>query len=222
MNFGEAKARFRRMIGNPSLSQLTDAQAGTYVNEAQRQISLEYQFREVRCIKAFNTIAGTHRYILPSDLSYIRRVWDFTNKREIVGPYGDKSLAQFPTRFDGRPLRYIREQNWIELDPAPNAVMIIKFAYIKLIADHANDADALILPLDWHLMIPMTARWLYYNDLQDYPKSQSAWNTIELWTSKHPLPIEKEMDAKDLQAVFVELDSSHYRDQDYDFDRGYT
>lgn len=218
MNFGVAKARFRQMVGNLTVTQLTDAIAGDYVNEAQRQVSVEYKFREVRCIKSFATIVGTTRYILPTDLWALRTVRDDTNKREIVGPYGDKTLSRLPVRTNGYPVRYIRERDWIQFDPPPAYVITIKLTYTKKLSGHTSDTDLLILPEDWHYLVCLRARWLYYSDTQDYPKAQNAWNTFELLAAKHPLPLEKEMDEKDIPAEFVELGTISQR-HGVDFDR---
>ena len=216
MNFGQIKTRFRRMVGNLGTAQLSEILANEYVNEAIRAIGLEYRFREVRCIKSFPLTVGTSRYLLPSDLHSIRQVWNDTKKYRIVGPYGDRMLADLPVRTNGQPRRYIREGNWIQFDPPPNVADTVKFTYVKAVVDLTDDNAIPLLPADWHVGAAYYARWIYYSDIQDYPKSQSAYNLFELWAGRHPTPIDRETDEADLPAAFDEL--GHATETRLDFD----
>lgn len=216
MNFGQAKARLRTMCGNINTDNVSDVRVGEIIVEAENQISKEYAFREVRCIGGFQTVIGSPRYILPSNLWAIRKVWDATNNRPIKGPYSDATLANLPLRQNGDPRRYIRDRNWIHLDPPPKAVIIVKFTYTRKITPYTDDNAILTIPEDWHYLVCLRARWIYYTDNQDYPKAQNAWNTFELLAAKHPLPIEKELDERDVPAEFVELGSIRQRDLDFD------
>lgn len=190
MTLQELRTKLRRSIGNPSTSQVSDGLLDEMINDAQREMSDEFQFRSTRPVRTFSTTAGVDKYELASNETMILRLWDQTNnkqnriRRVDMREYADAGGQM--QEIQGAPRYYIRVQNYLQLIPVPDDVYDLAY-YAKLIPDDlVDDSDTPILPIAWHPGIWKLARHHYWDDMGDIAKAQYAYNNYRLWVQRKP------------------------------------
>lgn len=203
MNFGQLRARLRVIIGNPSVTSVTNARLDELNNQAHREIATSYRFHGARQLSTFPTVASTARYTLPTDLSVLMKVWDETNK-QWLRKATQRAFARLDSQtIKGKPLKYHRFKNWIEIEPIPDAVYTLVLFYKTHIADMAADIDIPVIPLPWHIGIVYYGRWLYYDEAGDIGKAQYSFNRWNTWVASRPNEVDEEEFADSDHAVEI-------------------
>lgn len=203
MNLATARNTLRAKTGYPVESDQSTSTLTRILNAAYREIASKYPFHEVRCIKAFSTTADAPRYDVPTDMAALFRVWDDTNKKKLLKK-GVRFLASLPPNMvTGKPIYYIREKDWIQLVPTPDASYSVQIFYLTEIADLIADGDEFVLPLPWHDGIVLKARHLYYDERGDIGKAIYAKNEWKDWVADKPSEIDLEKDDLEDSGVIV-------------------
>lgn len=212
MNLLAMRTALRPKLGNPTVTEVPDATLTAFLNTAYTEITGKYPFNEVRCVKSFDTVAGTSRYDVPTDLAALFRIWDDTNKKKL-GKKGVRFLAT--ARKDvpnGKSFYYVRTKNWFQLIPTPDAVYSMMIFYLQTVADLVADGDVPVIPGAWHHGIVLKARHLYYDEKGDIGKAIYAKNEWKDWVSDKPSEIDLEKDDLEDSGVIVEsLGGEHGR-----------
>lgn len=116
--------RVYRQFGDEEAAQVTDDDIVRYINDAQREISVQHDLMQTK--KAAATVANQSAYNLPADILRLRRVAYQGVALQPISqeqadesiPAHDQSVSQgFPT---GTPLYYWVYAGQINLYPAPN------------------------------------------------------------------------------------------------------
>lgn len=206
------RTSLRSKVGNPTTTEVPDATLTRFLNEAQRFIGGRYPFNETRCVKTFDTVAGTARYTVPTNLLSLFRLWDDTNKKKIQ-KRGVRFLATARKNVpDGKPLYYVRTKDWFQLIPTPDAIYTLNIYYFQDTTDLAADGDVPVLPAGWHDGIVVKARHLYYDERGDIGKAIYAKNEWKDWVSDKPSEIDLEKDdLEDAGVIVAELGGEHNR-----------
>lgn len=220
MNFGELKARLRVATKNPSVTELSDAAAGAYINSGYTDLASRYPYHQTRKRCTFDTEVGEEKYQLPTDLTALYRVKNMTHGYK-VWKSGDRLVADRLTDgFRSRPLKYVRYRNYIEFAPTPNAVETIEIWYNAVPAILVADADVLVLPVTWHDGVWMRAKWYYMIDRGDLAQKASADADYKLWLSDKPSEIDEETRDMDSGVEMPEL-TRGFSHRGGPFDDGY-
>lgn len=221
MNLVTARNNLRAKIGNPTTSNVLDSKLTRIINAAYKEIAAKYTFNETRSIAYFQTVTNTDRYVLPTDLNALLRVWDDTNKMKLK-KRGPRYIGSVPLNVPtGKPLNYVRVKNWMQLLPIPDAVYSLYIYYMATPADLVADADSFILPEPWHDGIVLKARHIYFDENGDVGKAIYANNQWKDWVSDKPseIDLEKE-DYEDAGVILTSLGGEYsrfgYRDRRYD------
>lgn len=200
MNFRQLQDKFRVSIGNPSVVDEPDSNAsgtglGDYVNDAYQELFDKFNHGRQKPRARFNTVDGTGKYELPNEVGAIYYVWDRTNKRKLV-PLSMHQVAEIefdnPDPATGKPEKYIHVDDFLQLEPIPDGVYNMEFQYRHIPDPLANDADVPNLPSPWHKGIVFLARWHYWLDRGDVPKSAAASDMFERWVIGKPVELEEE------------------------------
>lgn len=197
----------RRLIGNPTTGQVSDALLTELLNDGVEMLSVKYAFRDTQATATFVAVVSTTSYSAAADLLVMRKLWNDTQKYPLTGPYSDRMLAETPTRSNGRPLRFSFYGQAIVLDPPPSATDTFKYSYTRHPTAMSASGDYPELPSSWHYGLCLFTRWLYYSELQDYPKAQNALNLFNLFVRDTPTPLESEAEFADVPTALDELGS---------------
>jgi hypothetical protein len=176
------------MIGNPTTAAVTDSTLNEAINDAVVEISDEFNFQKVKRIGTFSTVIGTDKYqLITSNVVAILHLWDETNKRRIrkraVNTFAE--IGGQPTRR-GKPLWYIRQEDYTILVPVPDGVYSISYFAKTTAAALVNDTDEPSLPPAWHIGAVRLARHIYWDSVGDVPRAQYAFNNYRLWIQRKP------------------------------------
>ena len=194
MNLSEMRTKLRRKIGNPTTTDVPNSELNDFLNDAQEYISDRYNFHMGRTLYAFNTVAGTKRYALPADAVAVIKVGNRTDRKWIrkLDNRDQFRAENQDTDVTGPPERYSRMRDWIQFWPIPDAVYSIGLFYKNAMASLVNDNDESPLPVTWHNGIVLYARYLFYDERQDYAKAQYGYAAWSLWASSKPSELEEE------------------------------
>lgn len=220
MNFTELKARLRKSVKNPDLTELPDADAGEYVNSGYRDVTGRYPFHQTRKRCTFNTIIGEEKYQMPDDIAAILRL-KIVDTGKKLWKAGDRLIADRLTDgFRSDPQKYVRYRNYVELAPTPSRVQTIEIYYraIQALLSDANPNP--VLPLEWHDGIWMRGRWYYWMDKGDTAQKASADADYKLWLSDKAGEIDEESVDIDSGVELPEL-TRGYRPASLRWDDGY-
>lgn len=190
MDLASIRARMREQIGNPTTANVGDPVLDVYIQAAYTQIATRWRFHRNRVWVTFPTAGNQASYALNALDTTIHRVWDITNNiplRKISGIDlgGWDTTVSAPTNT-GRPRGYFRDGANIRLYPTPDQVYTIGMFVTRTPAPLTGPTDVPIIPETWHDLIPIWARWLYFEHKGDLPKAQYAYNLIELWLKTKP------------------------------------
>lgn len=218
MNLLQLRNRLRTIIGSPTTTAVSDIRLSEIINQAYRDIGIKYRFHDARKLASFDTVIGTKRYTLPTDLNVLMKVWDQTNHKRLRKKT-DRQFARIDAQTaEGLPQFYFRMKDWIELEPIPSMVATIVLHYKTVIADLVLDIDLPVLPLPWHIGIVYLGRKIYYDDAQDIGKALYASARWMEWAAAQPNEVDEESFADgDFAVELPELRSSNPR-QDFDHD----
>jgi hypothetical protein len=192
MNLGEMQTKLRRQIGQPSLNAVPDLELTEHLNGAYRDISNKYRFHQVRRVVTFNTIALNDRYNLPSDCASIMRLRDATNEVKLEKWDDRRFSGRKSAAIPGKPQFYLRNENYVQLVPTPDAVLVMELKYKAVIAGLVSVIDVPTLPLTWHEGIVRLARFKYFEDATDLPKAKAAWDLWQAWLADQPIEVDEE------------------------------
>lgn len=211
MDLHGMRDKLRIRIGNPTTTDVSDLRLSDVINRAYDDIAARYKFHRVRKICLFDTVVGQARYGIPADCFAVLRVRDNTNGKRL-DKIGD---TKFSDRTDtvalttnGRPRRYIRQRDWITLDPPPDDVYQIELFYKSKPADLVADSDTPVIPEQWHEGIIRLARFYYWDDIGDLPKAESASGIFDKWVAEMPTEFDDEAQAIDTGVGIPTLEQS--------------
>ncbi len=197
MILSEMRDSLRRKIGQPTTTDVTDTELNALLNEANRHIADRYPFHMSRTLYEFPTVAGTKRYALPTDLTTLLMVGNRTNRNRIKrsGNRGQFRTETQDTTVTGAPQFYTRMRDWIQFYPIPDKVYAVSLFYKNSIADMVAGVDESELPITWHPGVVLYARYIFYDERQDYAKAQYAYSAWALWVGDKPNELQEEWQA---------------------------
>jgi len=162
------------------------------------------------------------RYGIPSDCEQVLRLRDATSGWKIrKADDRDEALQEaLENEISGKPTSYIRQRDWVRLDPTPDGAYVIEMFYLASIIELSADADVPVIPASWHEGIVKLARHYFYDDSGDVPKSQYALSIYNSWLTTKPNEIDEEKRDLDKGVRLPTLDSGRSGFSQDDFDRG--
>lgn len=197
------RTSLRKKIGNPSTTGVPDTDLNEAINAADDFLTDRVANQANRQLETFVTVAGTETYALTSDALVVLSVKNSTNGRRLQkasrSRYIEWSTVSLTT---GVPIWYYREATAggivrLRLHPIPNSVYTINVLTKTVRVDLVTNTDESILPLPWHRLIVLRARYDYYDGIGDYPKAQWALSAFnEQLSSKEP---EQEQELSDFE-----------------------
>lgn len=160
MNLGDVKTRVKRIFGDESAVQVTDADITRWANDAQRAIVLSNEGL-LEQIATLNLVADQQEYSLPSDCLILSTITCKNSTQLSYFRLHGYSLTQFNEYVDGwdgttfgsgQPSIYTVFASMVRLFPVPSTAVVngLKFFYCKNPPELVNDADVLSLPLVYH------------------------------------------------------------------------
>ena len=194
MELSDMRDKLRKRIGNPDTTDVPDDDLTELINLAYRDIAGRYRFHTVRKLCQFSTVSGTARYGLPADCEAVFRVRDVTNGTKLQ-KRGDRFAATQEASDDeitGKPTDYVRQRDWILLDPTPDDVYVMELYYKAGITDLSLDTDEPIIPEAWTEGILKLARHKFYDNAGDIPKATYALANYNSWLSTKPIELDEE------------------------------
>lgn len=158
MNVSDVVNRVKRTFGDEAGVQITDADVIRWINDAQLQICVKNDGL-LETTVATNVVKGQQEYASPVDILKLRSIMhngyriknmSFAEFNEYVD--GFKS----PTAFaEGEPQVFMVWNNSITLFPTPSVSITggLKVYYTRTPASVGTLADALTVPLEYHISI---------------------------------------------------------------------
>lgn len=194
MILSEMRDSLRRKVGNPTDTDVSDTDLNRYLNESQRYIGDRFPFQMTRTLVTFPTVVGTTRYELPSDLNTLMYVANRTTRRPLRRRRANaRGLTEAPSTTPAEPSHYNRALGWLEFNCKPDKVYTIALFYKNDMADLVNDGDEPVIPLSWHDGIVKFARYLFYDEKQDFAKAQYMYASWTLWLESKPDELQDEL-----------------------------
>lgn len=192
------RTNLRKRIGNPSSTDVTDADLTEIINYAHREIVNKFPFKVTRGETSFTTVAGTQSYDMPTDVFVTRKLYDYTNKRRLLQK-GERYFSEHAFDDQGQPLYYVRIGSTLRLLPTPDDAYDIRHIYKAKTTDLAADGDTVLISQNWDEGILKLARVKYYTDLKpDIPKASFFLNEYKTWLMDQPTEVEEESDDIDM------------------------
>lgn len=183
--------KLRRQVGNPTTTQVTDADMLAFVNLGYRHLANRYRFRQMRSRTTVATVASQRAYTLPAGAGSILRVRDTTNQVKLT-KLGDRRAAELlDVDVTGKPTNYILYDTTYELHPTPDGVYNIELYYKLTITDLAA-GDTPLIPESWHPGILTLAKYYYWDDQGDLVKATAALNLFNAWVREQPVELDEE------------------------------
>lgn len=209
------RAALRKRVGNPTATDVPDADLTAVLNSAYSDLSLRYKFHKVRKICTFDTVVDQARYGIPTDCFAVLRVRDNTNNRKLE-KVGDRNYSERTDDTSGKPLKYLRQRDWVTLMPPPDGVYQIELFYKAKPADLAADVDVPVLPDGWSEGLIRLARFYYFDSIGDLPKARLSQAMYDSWVAVTPLEFDDEAEVIDSGVELPTLGTS--QDPRLDFD----
>ena len=205
----------RKAIGNPSVGDVPDADLTERLNDAHKQIAMEFKLYDSRKLCTFDTTVDVPRYALPNDCYAVLRLRDNTNKRRL-DRVGDNTYSRRTSDISGKPTKYTRHRGWVTLMPPPDDEYEMEMYYAALPADMAADGSEPVIPEAWHKGMARLARSLHYDDTGDFPKAAAALALYTRWLQIMPTEIEQEIEHTDAGVEISSLGDSVDSSLDWD------
>lgn len=193
MNFSQIRTRLRKLVGNPTATDVPDADLNEVINEAYQELCDEYRFRATRELATFSTAANVNAYALPTNSLVLMGVKDCTNDVRLRKRNHDWVMSQTSdTDSPGKPTNYARYEDYIKLFPTPDGVYSINIYYRIYIADLSADADIPVIPVPWHRGLIRFARYKYYDALGQIQMAQYTYRAWQVWLNNKPTEVDEE------------------------------
>lgn len=189
MNLGDLKTQVKRIFGDESEVQLTNADIVRWANNAQVHFIMNNEgILEVTSFA--NSVIGTQEYTLPTNLLVLDSVsYKQGSQLSYYTLYG-KSLQEFDEYLNGwdgaafgngAPAYFHKYANKLRLFPIPdeNGTNNIKIYYRKRPTTLVNDGDTPEIPEEYHnAMVDYILQRAFFMD-EDYEASQLAANSVQ-------------------------------------------
>lgn len=181
MTLTELQTRVRTNTNRTSTSgdgATTDAQITALLNDAQRAMARDYDWRDLRIEKSTTTTVGTERYALPTDLKELlgMRVIDdaeSVNLIELTRTALDEHDPYPASGAQAKPCYYAMDGNYYHLYPIPDAAYTLYLHYSRWPTDLSAAADVPSVDgADDYLIAYATAE--LFDSLQQF-ESGAAW-----------------------------------------------
>lgn len=200
-------SRFRKRVGSPSTTALSDDDAKEYINRGYMHSMDHYMHPAGRAEYTFTTVAGTATYTIPRtyralirlwDKDYGRRVHKVTHTRLFELRSGDNAAST------GKPAWYYKNGDSLMLLPTPDAAYeMIALCKVK-VADLDADDDEPVID-DWDSIILARGVYEYYLDIGDEPKAKWALSVWLEAVGSKPTQLEEEQVDQEIPASGVDL-----------------
>lgn len=225
MQLSEAAAKLRKMVGNPSVTDSPDTNLYEHINAAHKELLDKYAFHKARQRKRFSTQIGVDKYLIEPTTSTVLKVWDRTNKlrlqradRRYVAEHEFDGTA-VETR--GKPIKYARFVDYMQLLPIPDGVYVIEFMYHLNPVPLTNAGDSMLTPPAWDRGMLLMARYYYYSDeSRDTVKATASFNEFKAWLEDKPVEMHEEQMADMDSGIEIPTlsDPADRGSQGFDFD----
>lgn len=181
MNTQDVMDRVKRIFGDESSVQLTDADIFRWINDAQREVVMHSQ-NLLEKIGTINTVEGQDEYAFPTDLLILRSIRYKNDSMQSYSRLEFRNLQEFDTYINGwdgtfygtnDPLVYTTYEDTIYLFPAPNQSTTagLKVLYSRKPVDVDSALDPLDLPEGYHNAIVKYCLTKAYEMDEDYESS---------------------------------------------------
>lgn len=172
MNFSAIKDEARSLLGNRSLTQISDARIGLWVNNSQVEIMTALQFFENEKRAYTTMVLAQGLYQLPAACLAIYDLRDDTLKRKIRRSHYRK-FDNIDSSQAGAPTHYIRFGGCIQISPIPDAsnLNVMYLRYCVEPTPMTLDADEPTLSIIWHeamLFGTVSRGWYALGEMQRY------------------------------------------------------
>ena len=216
MNLLAFRTKLRSMVGNPTIAEVPDIALDTRLNEAVKDITEKYGFHKGRKLSTFPTVPGTSRYTIPADCTVVMKL-RYPGGNYALRKRDETWASENQTLADGKPTDYLRERDWLQLFPTPNAIYYLELFYKVDPPDLVADADMPLFPSTWDNGALYLARYKHWDHVGDLAKAALAMNAWIMWVRDKPNEIAEELFADDTEGVQLMLPNrrSHAR---FDFD----
>lgn len=192
MNLSSMLIQLRKMVGNPSTTDVVDTELTTCINDAVAHIFDRFNFNEAKRQAEFPTIAGEDKYALPSDCMALLSVANLTSKVKLT-KRGDRWALENISTSQGSPTDYVRYHNWLQLYPIPDGVYSILVRFKNSPVSLSVGTDVPDLPIAWHKGVLKYARHLYYNEVKIDPKMAEYYaGDFDRWVATKPSEVAEE------------------------------
>jgi hypothetical protein len=216
MTLAELRTWLRKIIGNPSTTDVPEADLTERLNEAYKEIAMRYKLYNARKLCTFVTTIDEPRYAIPADAYAVLRLRDNTNKTRL-SKVGDNAYSRRTSDTSGYPIQYTRHRTWVTLMPPPAGEYTMEMYYTALPADLSGDGDIPVIPVAWHKGLGRLARSLHFDDTGDFPKATAAMASYNRWLQTMPTEIEEEVEHMDGGVEIPSLGESASDAVDWDY-----
>lgn len=218
MNLSQLEVKLRAKTGNPSLADVPLATNYGFLNDALQEMANKYIFHRGRNIVTFPTIMGQARYTIPSDCLAVLSLWNTTtNFQGKLTKKDEQWLAAQQSSTTSTPTGYVRQKDWIELSPVPDAIYTMRLLYKIDVPQLVAPSDIPVLPSVWHPGIWMRARVLYWDEKGDITKAQWAETFFANWVMDKPDELQEEDQADNVEGVVLPTLTDTPSRVDFDF-----
>jgi len=220
MTHTEMLTQLRTLLGEPTTSDVPDAQLTLRLNQAYLRICDTHNLPQLLARTAFNTVVGTQSYALAATDLWLLSVWNKTHGYKLrkidfnmLNVYDDSSSTSPAT---GRPKRYYRDVSTVTIYPKPDAIYAMEFVTKIKPTKLTASGDTPILSEPWHEGICLLARWYWFDQHFDYPKAQYAYSVWQTWLQTKPNEAHQEsVDLNEAAEFMPNSGGSQVRDFDY-------
>lgn len=202
MNLGQLRTSLRARVGNPTTAEVPNTELDERINEAIKEIADKYGFHRARAITNIVTVVDQAQYDLPADCLVVMKLRHPLENLQLIRR--DETWASERMTMDsGKPTDYLRQQDYIQLFPPPDAEYTLELFYKASAATLVADADESILPTSWDEGILHLARAKHWDVRLDVQKAVHAFSVWERWVSTKPSEINEELFADDTEGVII-------------------
>lgn len=183
-------------------SDMDNDKADRYLNRAYWELLDKFHFREKEVTAAFQTVAGTRFYNMPSPFEALKKliITDPDTTRDIVlqriSPERYESLYGSDENLQGMPQAYYREGCSARIWPTPDKVYDMLVKYWTTLEDLSDSNTTPEIPQSWHEIILFGGQWRAFMDLGDVQRGY-AFKRIynDLISTSVPVESKEEIDS---------------------------
>lgn len=204
-----------RNITGMDAEDLPDSKADVYLNRSYWELLDKYHFREKDVTITFVTVVGQDRYAVPTPFEAVQKIIitdPVTNK---LIPLRRITLDTYATDHDlnttarAQPTEYIREADFIRLEPIPDKIYTITLKYWTTLADLMGVNAVPPIPQSYHEIILFGGAWRTFAGNNDWVRVNEVKKTVKsLLDSAVPVEAKEERDSSraGLQPIVREYD----------------